>query len=64
MIRKLPEHGTLRRKKRFALLPVETEDGYFIWLEWYTKVERYDHFRLSNGGWVLQACLYEETQND
>ena len=63
MIRKLPEHGTLRRTKRFALLPVETDDGYLIWLEWYTEVERYDHFRLSNGGWVLQACLYEETQD-
>ena len=64
MIRKLPEHGTLRRTKRFALLPVDTDDGYFVWLEWYTRVERYSHFRLFHNRWVLKACLYKEKQND
>ena len=61
MIRKLPKHGEARSSRRFALLPVRTDDGYFIWLEWHTKVERYcTHYNR----WLVYSRLYKEKQND
>jgi hypothetical protein len=54
MIRKLPKDGTIRRKRAFAWLPVRTDDGYRLWFEYYTRVERYCGF---NDMWVLPKRL-------
>jgi hypothetical protein len=54
MIRKLPEDGSIRRKRAFAWLPVTTTDGYRLWFEYYTRVERYYGFF---NRWVLQKRL-------
>jgi hypothetical protein len=54
MIRKLPKDGTIRRKRAFAWLPVITYDGYRLWFEYYTRVERYCGF---NDMWVLPKRL-------
>lgn len=56
MIRKLPKDGSIRRKRAIAWLPVITDDGYYLWLEYYTKVELYYSYC---NKWVLQKCLYE-----
>jgi antitoxin component YwqK of YwqJK toxin-antitoxin module len=54
MIRKRPKDGTIRRKRAFAWLPVRTDDGYRLWFEYYTRVERYCGF---NDMWVLPKRL-------
>ena len=65
MKRRLPEYGELRRTRRFAFLPLRTDDGYFVWFDWYTRVDRYCRVHRSwVVGWVAQDYLYEEKQND
>jgi hypothetical protein len=59
MIRKLPKDGTIRRKRAFAWLPVKTDDGYHLWFDYYTRVERYCGF---NDMWVLQKRLSRGSQ--
>ena len=65
MIRKLPKDGSIRRKRAFAWLPVITDNGYYLWLEYYTQVERYYLFiemcatGEGNHRWVAQEYLYE-----
>ena len=61
MIRKLPEHGTLRHIKKFALVPVKTDDGYFVWLDWYTRTDRYN---THHNYWETKSRLYKEQPND
>jgi hypothetical protein len=56
MIRKLPKDGSIRRKRAFAWLPVKTTDGYHLWFDYYTRVERYWGFY---NMWILQEYLYE-----
>jgi hypothetical protein len=34
MIRKLPKDGTITFKRKFALFPTYTTDGYWVWLSW------------------------------
>ena len=61
MIRKIPEDGEIKYRLRFALLPVRTEDRYFVWLDWYTQVDRY--FSYSESWSKQKTYLYkEETQ--
>jgi hypothetical protein len=54
MIRKLPKDGSIRRKRAFAWLPVRTDDGYRLWFEYYTQVERYWGYK---NEWGLQKRL-------
>jgi hypothetical protein len=56
MTRKLPKDGSIRRKRAFAWLPMKTDDGYNLWLDYYTRVERYWGFINT---WELQECLYD-----
>ena len=56
MIRKLPKDDSIRRKRAFAWLPVVTDDGYYLWFEYYTRVEHYWSYK---NKWELQKLLYE-----
>ena len=40
--RKKPELGQIRERRKFAFRPVETTNGFTVWLEFYTVVERLD----------------------
>ena len=57
MIRNLPKDGSIRRKRAFAWIPVRTDDRYYLWLKYYTRVERYYVFI---DRWVAQEFLYKE----
>ena len=61
MIRKLPKDGSIRRKRVFAWIPVTTDDGHYLWLEYYTQVEEY--YTVTNR-WVSQKYLYEGETDD
>ena len=72
MIRKLPKDRSTRHKRAFAWLPVITTDGYKLWFEYYTRVERYDSFsnmwvlleRLSRGSKVMTNGIEYEVRVD
>ena len=58
MKRKLPEDGAIIHKRKFALLPTATNDGYYIWFEWYTQEYVYCYY---DNYWRRQrAYLYKE----
>jgi hypothetical protein len=59
MISKLPKDGSIRRKRAFAWLPVRTNDGYRLWFEYYTQVERYCSFF---NMWLLQKRLSRDSK--
>lgn len=37
-----PQIGNEKTDARFAFVPIRTDDGYFVWLEWYTVRLRYE----------------------
>lgn len=61
MKRKLPDDGAIIHKRKFALLPIATNDDYYIWLEWYTQVYVYcyhDNYWMRQGAYIYK----EETE--
>ena len=61
MISKMPEDGEIRHRRRFALLPVRTEDRYLVWLDWYTQVDKY--FSYSESWSEQKVYLYKEEED-
>lgn len=58
---KLPDDGAIIHKRKFALLPIATNDSYYIWLEWYTQAYvycYYDNYWRRQGAYVYK----EETE--
>lgn len=57
MIRKLPDEPKQyerKLKKWFALLPVKTDDGYFVWFDYYYQEYLYDSY----AGYFLKHKTY------
>lgn len=60
MIRRSVKPGTKRLVRRFAFLPVRTDDGYEIWMRWYWQEQRYGTYTYNPEGdfgyaWIAQA---------
>lgn len=50
MIRPSTKIGERRLVRRFALLPVRTDDGFDIWLRWYWKKQRWGTYTYNMEG--------------
>lgn len=50
----LPSDGDVRTRTKFALFPVELDNGYTVWLEIYTVIERYYTFSFQSDKWMIQ----------
>lgn len=51
------ERGTKRISKYFAFTPVETTDGYTVWLQNYWAVEEYGGYNYGYDGFNVWAIL-------
>lgn len=55
-----PRIGDEKTDARFALVPNRTDDGYFVWLEWYTVRLRYETQGVATkGGWVQKIGWFD-----
>jgi hypothetical protein len=52
MIRKLPKDGTITFKRKFALFPTYTTDGYWVWLSWVVVKRKWFAYR---NRWLYQG---------
>lgn len=51
---KRPQNGDSKIEKTFALWPIETDDGYTVWFEYYWSVEEYIYLPGEGKGWWVQ----------
>ena len=55
-----PKIGDKKTDVRFALFPTPTDDGYTVWLEWYTVHLRYETQEVATKfGWVPKTRWFE-----
>jgi hypothetical protein len=57
-----PRIGDEKTTARFALLPTRLDDGYIVWLEWYTVHWRYetqDVATIAAGVWCPRTRWFE-----
>jgi len=57
MIRKLPKDGSITYKRKFALFPTYTMDGYWVWLSWVFVGHRwfaYNNYWMYQGAWLKE----------
>ena len=53
-----PQDGDIKIEQTFALWPIETEEGYTVWLEHYWSVEEFVYLPSEgNGFWVQRRKL-------
>ena len=60
-VRKEPKEGDIRVKTKFALFPIEVNNGYTVWLETYDSVQEYRYGPRANHhiGTVMR-CDWDE----
>lgn len=50
---KEPRNGTIRKVSGFALFPTRIDPNTIVWLERYSRFERYSDWRNGNDGWRI-----------
>ena len=61
MIRKLPYGGTIIFKRKFALFPTCTTDGYWVWLSWVVVKHKWCAY---NNKWLYQGTQLLVTEEE
>jgi len=55
--RRLPKDGDYRIRRKFALIPVQLDNGQMCWWEVYEERQRYQHTFRGGTTWVTQNRL-------